>query len=145
MQQCITRMPVPIVPTKKGNLKYAYRQLVVTCNSTNKTCQLQWCLKKLSFAIIENENFCLYYCKGQLLSAPLLTVCIFQVPLFCRYYWNWHSCYALLHMIFLHYVSQNIQIILHLTTFVCTCYVWLQCTITIDMLYCNRKLFYALL
>ena len=26
MQQCKTRMPVPIVPTEKGNLKYAYRQ-----------------------------------------------------------------------------------------------------------------------
>ena len=30
MQQCITRIPVPIVPTEKGNLKYA-----------NKSCQLQ--------------------------------------------------------------------------------------------------------
>ena len=76
--------------------------------------------------IIAIDNFCLYYCKYQLLSAPLLSVCIFQVPLFCRYYWNWHSCYALLHMIFLHYVSQNIQIIWHLTTFVCTFYVWMQ-------------------
>ena len=27
MQQGITRMPIPIVPTEKGNLKYAYRQL----------------------------------------------------------------------------------------------------------------------
>ena len=47
MQQGITRMPVLIVPTEKGNLKYAYTQkatvlaIVVTCDSTNKSCQLQ--------------------------------------------------------------------------------------------------------
>ena len=29
-------------------------------------------------------------------------------------------------MIFLHYVNQNIQLILHLTTFLSTCYLWLE-------------------
>ena len=47
MQQGITRMLVLIVPTEKGNLKYAYTQkaivltIVVICDSTNKSCQLQ--------------------------------------------------------------------------------------------------------
>ena len=47
MQEGITRMLVLIVPTEKGNLKYAYTQkaivltIVVICYSTNKSCQLQ--------------------------------------------------------------------------------------------------------
>ena len=55
LQQCITRMPVTMVPTEKGNLKYAYRQRwcwqklllaisqtkVVNCNNAYKSCHLQ--------------------------------------------------------------------------------------------------------
>ena len=54
-QQYITRMPVTMVPTEKGNLKYACRQLwcwqklllaisqtkVVNCNNAYKSCHLQ--------------------------------------------------------------------------------------------------------
>ena len=81
-----------------------------------------FCIQQLQMTsfvcIIAIDNFCLYYCKQQLLSAPSLSVCIFQVSLFCRYYWNWHSCYALLHKIFLHYVDQKLQLILHLTSII---------------------------
>ena len=96
--------------------------------------------------IIAIINFCLFYCKWKLLSVPFLYIYIIQVPPFCMYYWSQRFCYALLHMMFLQYDNQNIQLILHLTTFVCTfckwkpfywmsysacivsdiCYVWLQ-------------------
>ena len=36
MQQCVTRIPVPIVPTEKRNLKYAYRQ-----QCADNSCYLQ--------------------------------------------------------------------------------------------------------
>ena len=50
MQQCITRMPVPIVPTKKVNLKYAYRQ--------------QWCWQQLSLAIVQTKVFICNHCNN---------------------------------------------------------------------------------
>ena len=38
--------------------------------------------------IIAIDSFCLYYCNWQLSSAPSLSVCILQAPLFCWYYWS---------------------------------------------------------
>ena len=61
IQQGITRMPVLIVPTEEGNLKDAYTQkvivltIVVTCDSTNKSCHLQLLHAK---AIAAMTQFC---------------------------------------------------------------------------------------
>ena len=52
MQQCITRILVPVVPTEKGNLKYAYRQLW-----TDNSCCLQYYKQSISIAIMHTKVF----------------------------------------------------------------------------------------
>ena len=116
------------------------------------------CKWQLLYALLQLTTFDCTIASNNYCQHIAVCMHISSSPL-CSYHWNWHSCYALLHMTFLHYVNQNIQLILHLTTFVCTFYVWLQMifhlcsiakftssiinhnfwfTITIDMLYCNR-------
>ena len=71
------------------------------------------------YATIANCNFCMHYCNWQLLFVLLqVTTIVCTIAVFMHissspflYEWNWHSCYALLHMIFLHYANQNIQLI----------------------------------
>ena len=53
--------------------------IVVTCNSTNKSCQLQQCIQKLSFAIFAYKS-----CHLLLLHTKVIAA----LTQFCDFYWS---------------------------------------------------------